>query len=325
MNRRETVLTLLALGAAPRLAAAQQSGKVWRIGYLSPGSGPNEFGEAFRDQLRILGYVEGRNLLIEYRWAAGTERLPELAAELVRLKVDLIVTPATFSTAAAKRATSDIPIVMLGASDPVVGGVVASLARPGGNVTGMSIQSTDLSGKRVQLLREVLPGVKRLAVLVSKRAVGSATPLLVDETRSAAQPMGITVVAHELSEAEALVGAFAAMQRERAQALIVPVSPFTNDNRKQIVELATKHRLPAIFEIRGFVDAGGFMSYGPSLIEVFRRAAFFVDRIFKGAKPADLPVEQPSKFELVINMKTAKTLGVTIPQSLLARADEVIR
>jgi len=326
MKKRDTVLALLALVASPLAAKAQQAAKVWRIGYLSPGSGPTESAEAFRDQLHILGYVEGRNLLIEYRWAAGkVERLPDLAAELVRLKVDAIVTPATFSTAAAKRATSTIPIVMLAASDPVGGGVVASLARPGGNVTGMSIQSTDLSGKRVQLLREIVPGITRVAALVAISGAGSSTPLFLEQTRAAAQQMGITVIVQDVREAEALAGAFAAMQRERAQALIVQVSPFTNDHRKQIVALATKHRLPAIFEIRGFVDAGGLLSYGPNLIEMFRRAAFFVDRIFKGAKPADLPVEQPTKFEMIINLKTAKVLGLTIPQSLLARADEVIR
>jgi putative ABC transport system substrate-binding protein len=320
-------LALLALGALPFAAEAQPSGKVWRIGYLSPGSGPTEFLEAFRAELRRLGYVEGRNLLIEYRWATGkAERLPELAAELVRLKVDLIVTPATFSAAAAKRATSTIPIVMAAASDPVGGGVVASLARPGGNVTGMSIQSTDLAGKRVQLLREILPSATRVAVLVFRIGTpGGSTQFFLEQTRTAAQPMGITLVVQEVHDAEALAGAFAAMQRERAQALIVQVTPFTNDHRKRIVELAAKHRLPAIFEVRASVDAGGFMSYGPSLLEIFRRAAFYVDRIFKGAKPAELPVEQPTKFEMVVNLKTAKALGLTIPQSVLERADEVIR
>jgi putative ABC transport system substrate-binding protein len=324
MNRRNTVLTLLALGAAPHFAIAQQAIKVWRIGYLSPGSGPTEYVEAFREQLRSLGYVEGRNLLFEYRWSGGKAgRLPELAAELVRLKVDVIVTPATYSAEVVRRATSTIPIVMAAASDPVGAGVIASLARPGGNVTGISILSTDLAGKRVQLLREILPKATRMAVLVVSGS--TAAPLLVEQTRTAAQQLGISIIVQEASGAEALAAAFAAMQRERAQALVVQLSPFTHDNRERIVELAARLGVPSIFEARGSVDAGGLLSYGPNLLEVFRRAAYYVDRIFKGAKPADLPVEQPTKFEMVINLKTAKALGLTIPQSVLARADEVIR
>ncbi|MBI3375245.1 MAG: ABC transporter substrate-binding protein [Betaproteobacteria bacterium] len=324
MKRRDAIWLLLTLGVTPFSSFAQQKGKVWHIGYLSPGSGSNEFDEAFRDQLRGLGYIEGRNLSIEYRWAGKADRQTELAAELVQLKVDVIVTPTTFGATMAKRATSTIPIVMV-ASDPVGASVITSLARPGGNVTGMSIQSTDLSAKRVQLLREILPGATRVAALFSRSGAGSSTLVVLDQIRTAAQQMGITVVEQSVSEAEALAGAFAAMQRERAQALIVQLSPFTNDHRKRIVELAAKHRLPALFESRAFVDVGGLMSYGPNLPEIFRRAAFYVDRIFKGAKPADLPVEQPTKFEMVINMKTAKTLGLTIPQSILIRADEVIK
>ena len=325
MNRRDTVLTLAALGAAPHFAFAQPAGKVWRIGYLAPGSGPNVFIEAFRDELRSLGYIEGRNLLIEYRYAAGKEeRMQELAAELVRLKVDVIVTPATPAIAAAKRATSAIPIVMIAPTDAVGSGLVASLARPGGNVTGMTYLSTDLASKRLQLLREVLPKATRVAVLALKGGSG-ASELFLEKLQAAARQMGITLIVQKENEAAALGDAFAAMQRERAEALIVELTPFTGENRKRIVELAAQHRLPTLIETRGFVDLGGLMSYGPSLPATFRRSAHYVDRIFKGAKPADLPVEQPTKFELVINMKTAKALGLTIPQSLLARADEVIR
>jgi putative ABC transport system substrate-binding protein len=325
MNRRDTVLALLSLGAGPHFAFAQQSGKVWRIGYLTPGSGPNAFVEAFREELRTLGYIEGRNLSIEYRYAAGKEeRLPELAAELVQLKVDVIVTPATPAIAAAKRATSAIPIVMIAPTDAVGSGLVASLARPGGNVTGMTYLSTDLAGKRLQLLREVLPKAARVAVLAFKGGSG-ASELFLEKLQAAARQMGITLIVRKENEAAALGDAFAAMERERAQALIVEITPFTGDNRKRIVELAAQHRLPTLIEARGFVQIGGLMSYGPSLLEMYRRSAHYVDRIFKGAKPADLPVEQPTKFELVINMNTAKTLGLTIPQSMLARADEVIR
>ena len=315
MNRRDTLLALIALGTSPLAAEAQQAGKVWRIGYLSPGSDRSEIFDAFNEQLRSLGYVEGRNLLYEFRFSGGkAERLPELAAELVKLKVDVILTPATYSAEVAKRATSTIPIVMAGASDPVGAGVIASLARPGGNVTGVTILSTDLASKRVQLLSEILPAVKRIGVLVRKGS--TAAPLFLEQIRSAARQMGITVVVQVSEDAEALAGEFAAMQRDRAQALIVQLSPYSHEHRKRIVELAAQHRLPSIFEARASVDTGGLMSYGPSLLEMFRRAAYYVDRIFKGAKPADLPVEQPTKFEMVVNLKTAKALGLTIPQSV---------
>ena len=287
-------------------AFAQPQAKVWRIGFLALTSGPNENIEAFLAQLRNLGYVEGRNLSIEYRWAAGkVERLPEMAAELVRLKVDLIVTQATGPVAAAKHATSAIPIVMTGPSDPVGSGLVASLAHPGGNVTGMSIQSTDLAGKDLQLVRELAPKATRVAVLAEKSSSGS---LFVEQVQAAAKQVGVTLVIQQVNEAEALAGAFTAMQRARVQALIVQHNTFTDNHRQRIVELAATHRLPAIFGSRGFVDVGGLMSYGPSLPDIFRRAAYYVDKILKGAKPADLPVEQPTTFELFINRKTAKAI-----------------
>jgi len=325
MNNRRKLLVALGVGAlaAPFGSFAQQQGKVWRIGYLSSLSGSNELSEAFRDQLRILGYIEGRNLSIEYRWSAGDDaRLPEMAAALVQLKVDVIVTSAGLPPAAAKRATSTIPIVTAATADPVGQGLVASLARPGGNLTGLSMLSTDLTGKRVQMLREFVPKATRVAVLAMKGT--PATPLLLAHMRTVAQQMGLTLIVQEVNEPEALAGAFAAMQRAGAQVLIVQQAPFTAANRKLIVDLAAKYRLPAMFDLRQFVDDGGLISYGPSLADLFRRAAHYVDQIFKGAKPADLPVEQPTKFELFINRKTAKALGLTIPQSLLMSADEVI-
>jgi len=311
---------LLAKSAAAR---AQQAGRVHRIGFLSLQSGLTSTTEAFHQGLRELGYVEGRNLIIEYRWAARKEeRLPELAAELVQLKVEVIVTAAAPTIEAARRATSTIPIVMAAVADPVGSGLVASLARPGGNVTGLTALSTDLAGKRLQLVGELVPKATRVGVLAHHGS--SATRLFLEEMRVAAQQMKVQLVIQEVNEAGDLPGAFAAMQRERAQALIVQVTPFSADNAKRVLELGAQHRLPAMYDVRSFVEAGGLVSYGPSLSEMFRRAAFYVDRILKGAKPADLPIEQPTKFELVINLKTAKALGLTIPRSLLGRADEVI-
>jgi putative ABC transport system substrate-binding protein len=308
----------------PVVARAQQVDKIRRIGFLSLQSGLTSTTEAFHQGLRELGYVEGRNLIIEYRWAATKEeRLPELAAELVRLKVEVIVTAAAPTIEAARRATSTIPIVMAAVADPVGSGLVASLARPGGNVTGLTALSTELAGKRLQLVRELVPKATRVAVLAYHGT--SATRLFLAEMRAAAQQLGVQLVVQEVNEAGDLPGAFTAMQRERAQALIVQVTPFSADNAKRIVELAAQHRLPAMYDVRSFVEAGGLVSYGPSLPEMFRRAAFYVDRILKGAKPADLPIEQPTRFELVINMKAAKALGLAIPQSLLLRADQVIQ
>jgi putative ABC transport system substrate-binding protein len=325
MNRRDSVLILAALGATPFVSFAQQQGKVWRIGFLSVQSGPYADTEAFRERLSSLGYAEGRNLLLEYRWAAGKEeRLPAMAAELVRLKVDVIVTVATVGAAAAKRATSTIPIVMASVPDPVGSGLVANLARPGGNLTGMSLIATDLAGKRLQLLREVVPKAGRVAILAALKGA-PAFPLALEQLRLAAQQAGVTLVVQQVGEAEALAGAFAAMQRERAQAMIVHSSPFTQLHQTRIAELATQHRLPAMYEARERVSIGGLMSYGADRSEMFRRAAVYVDKILKGAKPGDLPVEQPTKFELVINLKTAKAIGITVPQSVLARADEVIQ
>ena len=323
-HRRQLLSAGSALLAMPGLALAQAPERVWRLGFLSNGRAPDASDDAFKDQLKALGYLGGRNLQIEYRWGAGNEaRLTEMAADLVRLKVDAIVTRGQQAVVVAKRATSTIPIVISAAADPVGTGMVASLSRPGGNITGLSTVSTDLAAKRVQLLREVLPTATRAAVLVLKG--GPATPLFVEQIRAAGQQLGIAVFVQEVNDPQALVAAFAAMQHERAQVLLVQSSPFTNDNAKRITELALQHRMLSIFEARGPVDLGGLLSYGPSLPDMHRRAAFYVDRIFKGAKPADLPLEQPTKFELIINLMTAKAFGITIPQSLLLRADEVIQ
>lgn len=325
MNKRRKLVIALGAGAfaAPFISFAQPQGKVWRVGYLAPTSGPDELVEAFREQLRTLGYVEGSNLAIEYRWGAGkTERLPELAAELVRLKVDVIVTRTTIVAAAAKRATSTIPIVMAGSADPVGGGVIASLSHPGGNVTGLTSNSTEIVSKRLQLLRELVPKATRIATLTWEKSL--THQLFLEEVGVAARRMGVTLIHQEVNTTAALAGAFDVMQRERAQALIVPTAPFMTNNRKQILELAGKFRLPTMFEAREFVNEGGLMFYGPSSTEMHRRAAAYVDKIFKGAKPGDLPVEQPTKYELIINGKTAKALGLKIPQSLLLSADKVI-
>jgi len=327
MDRRTFIGTLAGgLLATPLAAEAQQAEKVYRIGFLSPGPGPSSSTEAFRQGLRELGYVEGRNLSIEYRWAAGkVERLPELAKELVLLKVNIIVASSTPTIEAAKRATSTIPIVMVAVADPVGSGLIDGLARPGGNVTGLSLMSTDLAGKRLQLVRELLPKATRVAVL-TYRGYTSPSKAYLEQMRAAAKQIGLQLMVQEVNESgDDLPGAFAAVERERAQALDVRVTASSTYNPKRIADLAAQHRLPVVYDARNFVEAGGLVSYGPNLQEINRRAAFYVDRILKGAKPGNLPVEQPTKFELVINLKTAKALGLTVPPSLLRRADEVIQ
>jgi len=325
MDRR-TFAMGIALGvlADPFAASAQHESKAHRIGYLNLRPGPNAQDEAFVQALRELGYVEGRNLIIDYRWAAEKEeQLPALATELVALNVEVIVTAATPAVNAVKRATSTIPVVMAAVADPVGSGLVASLGHPGGNVTGMTLLSTDLAGKRLQLVHEILPRATRIAVL----ALGglSATPLLLAAMRAAAQTMALELITQLVTKPEELPGAFTEFQRAGAHALIVQISPLTLDQREAIVGLAAQHRLAAMYEVRPFVDAGGLIAYGPDLAVMYRRAAIYVDKIFKGAKPGDLPIEQPTKFEFVINLKTANALGITIPQSLLLRAAEVIQ
>ena len=328
MDRRSTVLALLALGAAPFTAEAQQATKVARIGYLAnnPATSPY-LREAFLQGLRDLGYVEGRNLVIAYRDAEGkVERLPALAAELVALKVDVIVAPNTVAALAAKQATKTIPIVFAGTTDPVASGLVTSLARPGGNVTGLSFFSPELVGKCLEQLKLAVPAVSRVAALWQPGGQGEPTEKeMLKAAEVAARALGVRLQFVEARGPENFDRAFSEMTRARAGALTVLPSNMFISERRRLVDLAAKNRLPAVYPWREFVDAGGLMSYGLNVADLFRRAATYVDKILKGAKPADLPVEQPTKFELVINLKTAKVLGLTIPQSLLIRADEVIQ
>jgi putative ABC transport system substrate-binding protein len=325
--RKSLVLLLIiaTLVGCVAMAEAQQPKKVPRIGLLGLASGPARPEEAFLQGLRDLGYVEGQNITIEYRWAGGkVDRLPALAEELVRLKVDLIVVRATPVVQAAKNATTTIPIVMLGAADPVGSGFVASLARPGGNITGMSNIMPELAGKRLELLREVLPKLSRVAFLA--HGGDPAHKLFVKEAQEAAERFGMKFQPVVIVAPEEIEGAFSAIIRERAGALII--QPLFINNLGQgprIAELAVRNRLATVSDVDEFVDAGGLMSYGPNRWGLFRRAATYVDRILKGTKPADLPVEQPTKFELFINLKTAKQIGLTVPPNVLARADKVIK
>jgi putative ABC transport system substrate-binding protein len=311
--------------AAPRAAGAQQPGKLPTIGYLGANtpSAESQRIAAFVQRLRELGWIEGRTIAIEVRWAEGrNERFAEIAAEFVRLKVDVIVTAGTAAVVAAKQATSVIPIVFAVAGDPVGTGLVASLARPGGNVTGLSLQAPDIAGKRLELLREVVPGLRRLAILAN---VGSPLAVLeIREVQATARTLGFEVATSEIRRADDIAPAFDAL-KGRGDALYVVADPLVTTNRIRISALALGARLPTMHGQRENVEVGGLMSYGASYPGLHRRAADYVDRILKGAKPADLPVEQPTKFEFVINLKTAKALGLTIPPSLQGRADEIIQ
>jgi putative ABC transport system substrate-binding protein len=315
-----TVLTILFL-VSSHPAEAQQPKKIYRIGYLSLGLGNQPGEEVFRQGLRELGYVEGKNIVIEWRFAKGkADLLPELAAELVRLKVYIIIASATLAIQAAKQATKTIPIVFPTAGDPVAYGLVDSLARPGGNITGVSNLSLDLGGKRLELLKEALPRISRVAVLYDPQL-----PLSLKETQTAAQFLGVKVQALEVRAAADIEKCFSAMRKERADALITMPPPGISVHQKRILELTEKNRLPGMHSGKGWVEAGGLMSYGPDTFDNYRRAAILTDKILKGAKPADLPVEQPMKFEFVINLKTAKQIGVTISPDVLARATKTIR
>ena len=328
MKRREFITLLGGAAAAwPLAAAAQQAGKVPRIGYLSPGSpsaGLVTRDEAFRQGLRELGYVEGKNIFIEHRFAEGKfDRLTALAAELVQIKVDVIVASVTQASLAARDATKTIPIVIAGVSDPVGSGLVASIARPGANITGTSGMTAEVVGKSLELLREVVPQASRVAVLWNPNNVVFQGQML-RETEAAAGALGVQLQILGVRDSDALDPAFAAMAGERAGALLVLADPILAFHQARIVELAKKGRLPAMYGAKEYAAAGGLMAYAPNMMDQFRRAASYVDKILKGARPADLPVEQPTKFELVINLKTAKALGLTFPLSLLGRADEVI-
>ena len=324
--RKAAVVAALALAllAAPFAVEAQPTRKIPRVGVLggqSPESSPPIF--ALREGLRDLGYVEGRNIAIEWRWARGKlERFPDLAADLVQLKVDVIVVATTPGAQAAQRATRTIPIVMAFVSDPIALGFVTTLARPGANITGLGVPTPEIAGKRLQLLREVSPTVTRIAVLSDPDQPGASAEL--KGTEAAARVLGVQLQVLEVRSTGEFDRAFAAIARARAAGILIPPSTTLFANRAHIAQLAVKHRLPTSGWARELTEAGCLMSYGASNPDVARRAAYFVDKILKGAKPADLPVEQPTKFELVINLKTAKALGLTIPPSLLGRADQVI-
>jgi putative ABC transport system substrate-binding protein len=307
-------------------AEAQQPKKVPRIGMLGivPASAAEGRIEAFRQGLRELGYVEGKNIVIEYRTAEGKlENLPALAAELVRLKVDVIITRGPPPTRSAKEATNTIPIVMGWDYDPVGNGFVASLARPGGNITGLSSLAPEISGKQLELLKEIVPKLAQVAVLGNSTIQGNAQALR--ETEAAAGVFGVHLQYLEVRGPTDIETAFRAASKGRADAVLVLTNPFPFSQRKQVVDLAAKSRLPAIYPQSEYVEDGGLMTYGPSINDLFRRAAIYVDKILKGAKPTDLPVEQPTKFEFIINLKAAKQIGLTIPPNVLVRADKVIK
>jgi len=326
IDRRRFVGALAATAVVP-FSGAQPAGKVYRIGYIQTAT-PDEqahLTKAFEDALRELGYVEGRNAVFERRFAWGKqERLPELAAELVRLNVDVIMTGGNPVIAAVKQATSTIPVVMGASRDPVGAGFIASLARPGGNITGLTSETgLEIVGKYLELMREVVPNVSRVALLLNPIPPGAANYRKAAE--NAAKNLGVSLLVVEARGRDELEGAFAAMARERVDAFVVQSDPVFFTARSQIVLLAMKHRLPAVYQAREFPEVGGLMSYGDSVSYRFRRAAVYVDKILKGTKPGELPVEQSPKIEFVINLKTAKALGITVPQSLVVRADEVIQ
>jgi putative ABC transport system substrate-binding protein len=325
MKKKVIVLTLCAVLSAFCLSAeAQQQKKIPRIGYLTVLGAPSDRDAAFRQGLRDLGYVEGKNIIVEYRYANGTDRVAEMAAELVRLKLDVFVAEATPAVQAMKNATATAPIVMAAVADPVGSGLVASLARPGGNITGLSLILPELGGKRLELLREVLPRITRVAFLA--HGGNPAHKLFLKEAQDAAVGFGMRIQPLVIGGPEEFDSAFSMMIKERASALVVqPFFVIIPEQRRSIVELAAKNHLPAVSDFMEFANAGGLMSYGPNALEPIRRSAIFVDKILKGAKPADLPVEQPTKFELIINLKAAKQIGLTIPPNVLARVDRILK
>jgi putative ABC transport system substrate-binding protein len=326
IGRRDFIALLGGAAAWPLAARAQQIGRLPTIGFLGASwasqSGEGQRLVAFLERLHELGWFEGRTLSIEYRWAEGrNERFTEIASEFARLKVDLIVTYSTPAIIAVKDVTSVIPVVFAGAADPVVTALVASLARPGGNITGVSLQSTDIAGKRLQLLRELAPGLRRVAIMAK---VGNPNSMIeTSEVHAAGRTLGIDMIALEIRREEDIAAAFDAI-KTRADALYVVLDPIMNARRVSINILAVGARLPTMVPFRAFVEAGGLMSYAPNQSHVFRRSADYVDKILRGAKPGDIPVEQPTKFDLVINLTTAKALGLAVPDKLLVAADEVI-
>ena len=325
MDRRAFIATLAGgLLAAPLAPGAQPTGKIYRIGFLSPSTSADpSILDAFREGLREFGYVEGRNIAIASRWAEGKyDRLPGLAAQLVGLKVDIIVATAVPAIRAAKEATRTIPIIMAVVVDPMATGLVASLARPGGNITGLSSMAPQITGKQLEMLKEVVPKASLVAVLWNPANAGNAPQI--QQAQDAARALGVRLQPLGARGSSEIDSAFATMTSAQAGAVIVLVDAMLLDHRTQIADLAARRRLPAVYGLSDHAEAGGLMAYGPNRLGIVRRAATYVDRILKGAKPGDLPIEQPTKFELVINLKTAKALGLTIPPSLLQRADQVI-
>ena len=325
VTRRAFIATLTGgLLAAPLVGEAQQTGKVWRIGYLGNGSPAvsASMRDAFGQGLRDLGWVEGQNVAIEYRWADGhLDRLPALVAELLGTRIDLILVSGGAAVRAARQSTHTVPIVSAITGDPVTAGFAASLPRPGGNVTGLAVQFEDLAGKQLQILTQAVPKVSRVVILHHSLPPNK---VVLAAAEKAVRALGVKGRVLDIRNMSELADAFRTAQGERADAMYVLPSPTFNRHRAQLAELSVKHRLPGIYESDEYVEAGGLMSYGPDFPDLYRRSASYVDRIFKGAKPGDLPFEQPIKFELVINLKTAKALGLTIPPSLLQRADQVI-
>jgi putative tryptophan/tyrosine transport system substrate-binding protein len=326
MSKRTFVLALAAIFLTLSFPCeAQQPARIFRIGILLATSAPVQSAriEAFRQRLRELGYVEGKNIVIEYRYAEGKrERLPDLAAELVRLKVDVIVTSSGAAILAAKKASPTMPIVFTAAADPVGDGYVSSLARPGGNITGLSLMAPDLDSKRLEILKEAFPKVARVAFLTGG---GPRANLTLTEMEAAAKALGLKLLQLDVQSLDDFDSAFARAKREGAQALMTSVSPVIITLQRQVLDFVAKNRLPAMYPWSESVEAGGLMSYGPNYTDSWLRAADFVDKILKGTKPADIPVEQPKKFEFFVNLKTAEQIGLTIPTKVLARADKVIR
>jgi len=325
MSLRFAVIVAVGLCMAPRVAAAQTPSKTYRVGVLASGPEANfaPSVKVFREALQGAGWVEGQNLALDVRYSSAYAQLQQLAVDLVRLKVDVIAALGTPATLAAKEATTTIPIVMESLSDVVASGLVQSLARPGGNLTGVSGFAPELSGKRLELVREILPQAERIAVLVNRS--NPVTASVLRATESAAQQMRMKLNVIDVHRRTELAPAFEAMRRERADALVIVADPILFTERPLIVQLAAKYRLPAIYEFRLFAESGGLLSYGPRSQERFQRMAAYVDRILRGTNPADLPIERPTTFELVVNLKTAQGLGLTIPRSVLVRADEIIR
>ena len=323
INRRALIAGLGSAAAWPAVVRAQQPAKIRHLGILQPGAPPTPLVEAMQGRLRELGYIEGRNIIFDYKWAEGNlQQLPQLATELANLKPDVIAAFSTPAAIAAQKATEIIPIVFSGVGDPLGTGLVSSLAHPGHNVTGLSLLATELAGKRLEILREIVPHMSPVAMFWNDTNPGMV--LRAHEAEDAASKLGVAIKSVGVHDLISFDSAFVAVEKGRTAALLTLIDPFTREHRQQIVDFAARRHLPAIYEAREFVESGGLISYGPSLRGMQLRVADYIDKIFRGGKPGDIPVEQPTKFEMVINLKTAKALNLTIPPDVLARADEVI-